>query len=261
MKPVFAPTLVAETCNRLLLFLTSMNCRNCASILTGNYCSSCGQPTKIDRVNRHYIVHEIQHVLHFEKGITHTVKELLYKPGPSINNFIKVDRSRLVKPVLFLVLTSLIYSTIQHFFHIEEGYIVAHGDIQNSTAGIIFQWTQNHYGYANIIMGLFIAFWLKLFYKTYDYNFFELLIMLCFVMGMGMLIMSFFSIFTGVTGLQVMHIAGIIFLAYCSGAIGHFYNPKRVSSYLKALASYVLGVITFSIAVLLAGFLIDLVRF
>ncbi len=70
-----------------------------------------------------------------------------------------------------------------------------------------------------------------------------------------------FSIFTGLTGLQVMHIAGIVSLAYCSGAIGHFYNPKRVSSYLKALASYVLGMITFSIAVLLVGFLIDLVRF
>ena len=236
-----------------------MNCKNCNTPLTGKFCSTCGRPAQIDRVDWHYVVHEIRHVLHFENGIIHTVKELLLKPGPSIREFITVDRSRLVKPVLFLIVTSLIYTTIEHFFHIEQGYIY-YKDTENSAIGTIFSWIQNHYGYTNIFMGLFIAFWLKVIYKKHDYNFFEILIMLCFVMGMGMLIFSFFSIIEGLTGLHLMTITGVVGVAYCAGAIGHFFDRTRVSSYLKALASYLLGMTTFSVFTILLGILVELIK-
>lgn len=238
-----------------------MKCRNCNTPITENFCCHCGQPVKIDRVDWHYIVHEIQHVLHFEKGIMRTVKELLCNPGPSIHAFITVDRSRLVKPVLFIVMTSLIYTTIEHLFHIEQGYIyIDNTNVKGSAISLIFDWFQNHYGYGNIIMSVFIAFWLKLIYRASDYNFFEILILLCFVMGMGMLIMSCFSIFEGLTGLSAMHISGVVAVGYCTWAIGHFFNRKRVSSYLKALASYFLGIITFGVTVVFVSLLVDLIR-
>ena len=227
--------------------------------MTGDFCQHCGRPVQIARVDWHYVVHEIQHVLHFEKGILHTVKELLHNPGPSIHTFITVDRSRLVKPVLFIIVTSLIYSMIDHFFHIEQGYIDYH-DAKDSATAQILSWVQNHYGYANIIMCVFIAFWLKLIYSAHDYNFFEILILLCFVMGMGMLILSVFAIFEGLTGLPAMKISGVLSVAYCTWAIGHFFDRKRAVGYLKALASYLLGMVTFTFSVMLVGFLVDLMR-
>lgn len=236
-----------------------MNCRNCSTAITGNFCSHCGRPVQIDRVDWHYIVHEIQHVLHFEKGILHTVKELLRNPGPSVHAFITVDRSRLVKPVLFLIVTSLIYTTLEHFFHIEQGYIDMN-DTKNSAVSLISNWVQGHYGYANIIMGIFIAFWLKLIYRAHHFNFFEILILLCFVMGMAMLILSVFAIFEGLTGLHAMKISGVVGVLYCSWAIGHFFDRKRVVSYLKALASYLLGMVTFSVSVILLGLLVDFIK-
>jgi len=236
-----------------------MNCKNCDTILTGKFCATCGRPVQIDRVDWHYIVHEIRHVLHFEKGIAHTVKELLVKPGPSIHEFITVDRSRLVKPVLFIVITSLIYTTIEHFFHIEQGY-VNYSDSENLHVSTVYTWMQNHYGYVNILMGIFIAFWLKLLFKKHDYNFFEILIMLCFVMGMGMLIFSFFSIIEGLTGIHLMTVAGIVGVAYCAGAIGHFVDRTRVAGYLKALASYMLGMITFSVFMILLRIVVALIK-
>lgn len=236
-----------------------MNCRTCNNTLTGNFCSNCGRPVKIDRVDWHYIVHEIQHVLHLEKGIAHTVKELLVNPGPSINEFIRVDRSRLVKPVLFLVLTSLVYTTLEHLFHVEQKYIDYVGGTTDLMRGTLFNWLQNHYGYANLIQGLFIAFWLKLFYRDHNYNFFEILILLCFVMSMGMLIFSIFSLFEGFTGLHVMSIAGAVGVTYCSWAIGHFFGGRRVSSYFKAFASYMLGMLTFTITAFVLSALLDLI--
>ncbi|MET0572734.1 MAG: hypothetical protein ABWZ79_15025, partial [Pedobacter agri] len=93
----------------------------------------------------------------------------------------------------------------------------------------------------------FIAFWTKLFFRKYEYNFFELLILLCFVMGIGMLIYAVFGIIEGLTHTKVMQIAGMIGLGYTVWAIGNFFNKNKVSSYLKALASYLLGMLTFLI--------------
>lgn len=235
-----------------------MNCRKCNATVTANFCSDCGQPVQLNRVDWHYIVHEVQHVLHFETGIFYTVRELLLRPGTSIQAFITTDRSRLVKPVLFIIVTSLIYTTINHLFHVEQGYINYNGS-KNTPSFLIYDWIQSHYGYTNIIMGIFIAFWIKLFYKAKGYNLFEILILLCFVMGMGMLIFSVFAFAEGITGVHMMQISSVLSISYCCWAIGHFFDKKRVASYLKALGAYILGMATFSISVLALGLLVDFV--
>jgi hypothetical protein len=223
-----------------------------------NYCSNCGQPAKVKRIDAHYIVHEIEHVLHFERGILFTIKELLIRPGQSIRDFIAENRSRLVKPVIFIIVTSLIYTLINHFFHIEEGY-VSFTEVKKTAIGSIFNWLQNHYGYANIIMGVFVVFWLKIFFKKYHYNFFELLILLCFVLGIGMLIFSVFALFEGLTKLNLMQISSFIGVVYCIWAIGQFFDKTKPISYVKALASYFLGMLTFCFSVIILGILINLV--
>lgn len=233
------------------------NCKNCNTELTGKYCSNCGQPAQTKRVDGHYILHEIEHVLHFERGILFTIKELLLRPGLNIQEFITGNRSRLVKPIIFIIISSLIYTLIIHFFHIENQYINLSG-ADNSATGAIFTWSQNHYGYANIIIGVFIASWLKLFFRAYDYNFFEILILLCFVIGMEMLILSVFALLEGLMHAELMKISGIIGTFYCTWAIGQFFNRTKLSSYLKALAAVMLGLTSFSIVGLVLGLLIDM---
>lgn len=136
-----------------------MNCKNCNTEVNLNYCPNCGQPVNLKRINRHYIVHEIGQVLNFEKGIFYTIRELLIRPGENVKNFITEDRSRLIKPILFIIVSSLIYSLVNNFFHIEDGYI-RYEEVEKSTTSLIFKWVQGNYGYANIIMGIFIAFWI-----------------------------------------------------------------------------------------------------
>jgi hypothetical protein len=74
----------------------------------------------------------------------------------------------------------LIYTVLTHLFHVEDGYVKYQEskDAALSTISNIVKWVQGHYGYANIMMGIFIALWLKLFFRKYDYNFYEILIML-----------------------------------------------------------------------------------
>ncbi len=239
-----------------------MDCKSCNKEINSKFCPDCGQPTELKRINGHYIIHEIEHVLHFERGILYTIREIATNPGQNIRKYLSENRTRLVKPIIFIIITSLIYTILNHLFHIEDGYVKYHeanGETP-SAVGSMVKWVQEHYGYANIMMGVFIALWLKLFFRKYDFNFYEILIMLCFVMGMGMLIFSIFVIIQGLTHLNVMTIAGVIGVGYCVWAIGQFYDKKKPSSYLKGLFAYILGMITFWIFPVLIGTIIDLLN-
>ena len=235
-----------------------MNCKNCNAEIKQNYCPNCGQAAKIKRIDGQYIAYEIGQVLNFERGFLFTIKELLIRPGENVRTFISENRSRLVKPILFIIVTSLIYSLINHFFHIEEGY-VNFEEIKQSATVYIFQRIRDYYGYANIIMGIFIAFWTKLFFRKYNYNFFEILILLCFIMGIGMLIYAIFALVQGLTDIELMPIASIISVIYSAWAIGQFFDKSKFSNYVKAFFSYLLGFLTFSLTATLIGTLIDLI--
>lgn len=233
------------------------NCRACDFEVSNTYCPNCGRPVTLKRINGRYLAHEIEHVLHFDRGILYTLKVLLLKPGIHIRKFLSDDRSRLVKPVIFIIITSLVYTLIAHYFHIEN--MVDENVQKGSTAEKIMLWTDSHLGYANIIMGALIALFLKLFFKKHNYNYFEILILLCFVMGLGMLIFAIFILLEGVTHVDFKIFATVVSLGYCSWAIGDFFAPKASMSYIKALLAYVLGTSSYSFLAIIIGSLIDTV--
>ncbi|MCE7057307.1 DUF3667 domain-containing protein [Algoriphagus sp. AGSA1] len=233
-------------------------CKKCALEITGNYCVGCGNAKELLRIDGRYIAKEISGVLNFDKGILYTIRELLIRPGAAVRSYMAEDRSRLVKPVIFIIISSLIYSVLRGFLHFEDGYF-KYDESNFTTVTVIFKWLQNNYGYGNLIMGVFIAFWTKLLFKKYGYNFYEILILLCYVMGIGMIILAVFGIIQGLTDLKALDYGGVLFIVYSCWAIGRFFDKKRVANYFKALFSYLLGIITFAISVLLIGYLIDLV--
>ena len=232
-----------------------MNCKNCNIELNSKFCPDCGQPAKVERIDGHYIIHEIEHVLHFDRGILHTVRELISRPGPSIRNYLSENRSLLVKPIIFIILTSLIYTVISRIFHLEEE--VVHFEVLGKSIETIFKWIQGNYGYANILIGVFIAIWLKIFFRKHNYNFFELLIMLCFVQGVSMLIFVVFALAENLLHFELFDIAEIICALYIIYGIGNFFETKKIGNYLKALISYILGLITFSICILAVATIIE----
>ena len=233
-----------------------MNCKNCNTEINSKFCPDCGQATSLKRIDGKYIMHEIEHVLHFERGILYTIRELLINPGQNIRNYLSENRTRLVKPIIFIIVTSLIYTLISHFFHIEEellNFTVS----EKSSIGTMFKWIQGNYGYASILIGIFIAIWLKVFFRKYGYNFFELLIMLCFVQGISMLIFAVFAFAQGLLHFKSLSAAGIIGVIYVIWAIGNFFEAKKIGNYFKALISYCLGIITFYTIIIGIGITID----
>jgi len=234
-------------------------CKRCGAELNDNFCSKCGNPKTLKRINGSYILSEIVSVFNFDKGIFYTIKELLIRPGENIHKFIHSDRNRLVKPIIFIIVCSLIYTIAQQLLKFEDGYVNA-GGFGDSTVTDIYEWIQKNYGYANILMSIFITLWIKLFFKKHDYNFFEIIIVFCFVMGIGMLIYTTFGIIESITKVKILQVGGIIGFIYTSWAIGQFFDKSKMLNYIKALAAYLLGMMTFYFLATLLGLGIDLIK-
>lgn len=202
------------------------------------------------------MISEIGSILNFQRGILYTLKALAIHPGKSVRVYLEEHRSRMVKPIAFIIVTSLFYSLCMAIFNFEDGY-VGYADDDGSTTTSLFRWVQDNYGYSNLIMGVLIAFWVRLFFRKYPYNLFEILIMLCYVMGMGMFLLAIFGAVEGITGLKVLQFGAILLFVYATWAIGQFFDGRRVTSYLKALFAYLFGLVAFSMLLFAIGSFVD----
>ena len=233
-----------------------MTCENCQATLSQNYCPNCGKTARVAKINFGYLTSEVGEILMLEKGFFFTVKELLLRPGDNVRRFILKDRSRLLKPILFIVMTSLIYSLLNYYFPFEAKY--------NQTSTVenyetkINSWVMANYGYSNLMMGVFIAYFTKLFFRKSGYNIFEILILICYTMGMAMLLLGIFGFLDNRTDLPFMAIGGIVGMMYISWANGQFFG-KKFRNYWKAFAAYIIGTVTFFLAVFLLGNALDVI--
>jgi len=83
-------------------------CPNCQrdSLSEAHYCQQCGHGLHPHRIDAHYLWHELQHgLLHVDKGILFTVKELALRPGRMVREFLAGRRAVHFKPVGFLLVS------------------------------------------------------------------------------------------------------------------------------------------------------------
>ena len=235
-----------------------MNCKNCHTAITQNYCPNCGQPAALKRINSHYFQHEIEHFFHVERGIFFTAKELMIRPGLRIREFLTENRTKLVKPIIYLIITSLIYAFFGKILHFDIGYITVTGNAKENSIAQINDWVNKNYQYANLIIGLIVGSFVKLFFRKSVYNLSEILIFYCYVIGQGMLVFSLFGIISWATKLE-MAFAGIFSTLYGLFAVGQFFEGNKWVNYLKGLAAYLIGIICFAFLVVGVGMAINFI--
>jgi hypothetical protein len=147
------------------------------------------------------------------------------------------------------------YTLFQQVFKFEDGYI-NYSFVENKTSKSIFEWISKNYGYANIIISIFIAFWIKILFRKQAYNFFEILILLCYIIGIGMLIFSFFGFTDSVLKFKIIDKGFLIGVGYISWGIGQCFSGNKWFNTLKGFLSYILGLTSLTMIVLALGWLI-----
>jgi len=181
--------------------------------------------------------------------MVYTIKNVLISPGDSVRQFITEDRYRFVKPITFLFITALIYALVSTQFNVKT----SNYDGPEGVISVIMNWLIGNPGYLNTIIVLFVAFWIKIFFKKAGYNFFEIVILLCFVFGITTLFDSVAIFFQGITHLNLIQTSMSIGVIYATWAIGQFFDKKRAASYTKAFLSYLLGVLTLGFLIAVAA--------
>ena len=78
-------------------------CLNCGTVVTGNYCTNCGQALHVHRSIGAFW-HDILHgVLHFEGKFWRTLPLLAWKPGDLTRRYVHGERAKFISPMaLFL---------------------------------------------------------------------------------------------------------------------------------------------------------------
>ncbi|MEG0929120.1 DUF3667 domain-containing protein [Chryseobacterium sp.] len=222
---------------------------------------------EIKRIDASYISHEIQHLLHFDKGFPFTFKEVLLRPGKAVREYLRENREKYVKPIVFLVFAAVIYTFIIHLFHIEvlifniKGFGGTQQWEHNLDTEVINKWIDSHLGYSALIIGFFMAIWTKIFFYKKGYNIFEIFVLLSYVFGVFFIALLFFLLLSKLTGLLMITQIGVLLLqVYFVGAIGQFFGEKNLINYVKSLICLFLGIITYKYSLILLAYLIHLFK-
>jgi len=172
------------------------NCQNCNTELQGKYCSNCGQSADTHRINIHYLWHDIQHgLLHFDKGILFTTKELFTRPGHSIREFLEGKRVKHFKPISLVLVLAGIYGLLFHFFKIDmfANYVVISGSGEkvnhlNEVIGKSSDWIAQHYSILALLQIPIFTIGTYLCFRKGGYNFVEHLIINTFLVGQRLIL-------------------------------------------------------------------------
>jgi hypothetical protein len=87
-------------------------CLNCSEKLQGDYCSHCGQSAKTHRFTlKHVFTHDFLFaIIHVNKGLLFSIKELFTRPGHSIREYINGKRVKHLNYFTLLVIVLIIFS-------------------------------------------------------------------------------------------------------------------------------------------------------
>lgn len=91
-------------------------CLNCATPLTGHYCSRCGQAHRPLNPSVHDLLHEATHeFVHLDGKILETLRLLAFFPGRLSAEFLAGRRARFIGPIrLYLTMSLLFFLLLAH---------------------------------------------------------------------------------------------------------------------------------------------------
>lgn len=260
-------------------------CKNCGEDISSDkkFCNNCGQKTDTHRINFHFLVHELQHsILHVDKGILYTIKELFVRPGHTIREYIEGKRKTHFPPVTLILILGTITALINHytsksnlFEQIKVNLKPESVDktdqkeveilktiVENIKA--FSEWVNEHFGYLMLMLipiyalSLFIGFYRK--DATKRYNYVEYLVISTFLTAQSMIIYMLFLPFSHQS--IVNNISMLLMFGFNLWAVFQLFhqNSKRsvifrfflsysflmFFTFLLIIAAFVIGVVLIS---------------
>lgn len=94
-------------------------CKNYGHRFEGKFCNNCGQTADTERIDIHFLRHEIPHsFFHINAGLLYTSKQMFTTPGHTIRNYLEGKRVRHIQPLSFILILAGFYILLCHWFHL-----------------------------------------------------------------------------------------------------------------------------------------------
>ncbi len=232
-----------------------MICKNCNQNVTGNFCSNCGQNTKVKRINFKYLLQEIPNsIFQMDRGFLFTIKELFIRPGHAIREFIIGQRKQHYKPIAFLLITSTVYVLTSFILDkntfLDDMIFGYKNGIEDSSKPhdlTILNWISKNQAYIPLLFLPLFSFASFLAFFKSKYNYFEHLVLNLYITGQQMLIYIFLGLFFFKENIFLITplIVGMI---YNFWAFKQFFKEKRT---LRILVFFTTTYILFIILLLI----------
>ena len=232
-------------------------CPNCNNEYVGNFCNNCGQK-QAHRITMHSIWHDLIHAFtHTDKGFFYMIGQLFMHPGKVAYEYIvEAKRKKYFPPFQYLIIIGAVTTFIVATSHYMENAILAMNEATGTQGAysakqidLINKVTAFQNKYFNIMLLLQLPFfalasyWL---YKKKKYNYAELLTLQTFVNGQTTIITLVTMVLMTITQLNLLKMSIIslaISAAYQVITFTGFFNEKNISGVLKAIASYLIGLL------------------
>lgn len=196
----------------------------------------------VQRINYSYVKQEFLNVFGYDRGFFYTLKMLLLRPKQSLLEYLSTDRTKLMKPILFLFFTSFIFTVLNNWTQWSHmNFTIDNSELGND----LKDWLVKNYGYSILFIILFTAFWLRLFLRKKGFFYFEFVVILCYTMGFELMISV---VGMGVNTIFDSDICQFIFFvlpyAYSFWVMKNLFGGKKRIGVMYFF-SYLLGLATF----------------
>lgn len=158
-------------------------CKNCGHQYEGKYCSHCGQSANTHRIDAKFLWEDVQHgLLHYDKGILYTLKQLYLKPGYVIKDYIAGKRVHHFRPISLCIVLATIYALIFHLLNIS---LI---DQSDNDATNLFEHVLEHYYWFVFGTIPFFVISTMISFRDNNYNFWEYFILESFKTSQRLLV-------------------------------------------------------------------------
>lgn len=167
-----------------------VQCKNCKTSFTGNYCFNCGQKATIKRFSLSNLSHEFIHgFFHFHRGFLFTAKELFMRPAITIEKYLDGERINYFNPFTYLVLVSF----VSGFLHAHSGSI-DHPDANILASTETIDFSSKYFSVRLLLTIPIYALIGKLIYFKHRYNLAEHFIINTYIISQIALLFGFIEI-------------------------------------------------------------------
>jgi hypothetical protein len=239
-------------------------CKNCHASVNAKFCSHCGQSTDTHPINAHFLWHDIQHgLLHYEKGIPYTAKELFTRPGHSIREYIEGKRIHHFKPISLILILAGVFGFFYHYFHINLVHSFSEATSETDSKLVNFasinEWIGTHYAVVALVK---IPFWsLATFwaFRKAGYNYVEHFVLNAFLTSQSLIVklvflplMIVFNATPQLAGISLL--SDLIANGFAIWAFWQCFNKMDTSTrFWRIVLAYVLMAALFVVFVILAS--------